>query len=57
MLNLILKLFLHDPSSCIDYKHWIHNCNKNMKQFYVNTNKTCVLNLIWGEGTPTFNKM
>jgi hypothetical protein len=27
-----------------------------MKQFYVNTKKTCALNLVWGEGTPIFNK-
>jgi hypothetical protein len=49
MLNLILELFLHNPKLCINYKHWIHNCNKNMIQFYISTNKTCVLNLIWGE--------
>jgi hypothetical protein len=48
MLNLILELFLHNPELCIDYKHWIHHCNKTMKQFYISTNKTCVLNLIWG---------
>ncbi len=51
-----MKLFLHDPRLCTNYKHWIHNCSKNLKQFYVNTNKTCALNLIWGEGNPTFNK-
>ncbi len=47
MLNLILKLFLHNLKLCIDYKHWIHNCNKTMS-----TNKTCVLHLIWGRGEP-----
>jgi hypothetical protein len=51
MLNLILELLLHNPKLCIDYKHWIHHCNKTMKQFYINTNKTCVLNLIGG-GDP-----
>jgi hypothetical protein len=50
MLNLILELFWHKPKSCINYKHWIHHCNKTMKQFYINTNRTCVLNLMGGGG-------
>ncbi len=45
MLNLILELFLHNTKLHIDYKHWIHNCNENMKQFYININKICALNL------------
>jgi hypothetical protein len=29
-----------------------------MKEFYMSTNKTCVLNLIWGgRGTPTSGKV
>ncbi len=40
---------MQNPKLCINYKHWIHNCNKNMIQFYISTNKTCALNLIWGE--------
>jgi hypothetical protein len=48
MSNLKLELFLDNPKLCRNYKQWINNCNKNMKQFYINTNKTCVLNLIWG---------
>jgi hypothetical protein len=50
MSNLILELFLHNLKLCIDYQHWIHNYNKTIKQFYINTNKTCVLNPIWGVG-------
>jgi hypothetical protein len=49
MLNLILGLFVHNPKLCINNKHWIHNCNKNMIQFHISTNKTCALNLILGE--------
>jgi len=45
MLNLILELFLHNTKLHIDYKHWIHNCNENMKQFYISINKICALNL------------
>jgi hypothetical protein len=48
MLDLILELFLGNPKLCTNYKHWINNFHKNMKQFYISTNKTCVLNLIWG---------
>jgi hypothetical protein len=33
---------------CKNYKHWINNCHKNMKQFYISTNKNSVLDLIWG---------
>jgi len=47
---LILKLFLHNPKLYTYYKHWILNCNKTMKQFYISTNKTCALNLIVGGG-------
>jgi hypothetical protein len=46
MLNLILEFFLHNPKLCVDYQHWIHNCNKTIKQFYISTNKTSVLDLI-----------
>ncbi len=56
MLNLILELFLHNPKLCIDYKHWIQHCNKIMKQFYISTNKTCVLNLIGGGGPQLVGK-
>jgi hypothetical protein len=49
-------IFLHNPKLCTYYKHWIHNCNKTMKQFYISTNKTYVLNLI-GRGTPTNGKV
>ncbi len=49
MLNLILELLLHNPKLYTNFKHWIHNYNKNMKQFYMNTNRTCALTLIWGE--------
>jgi hypothetical protein len=52
MLNLILELFFHNPKLCINYKHWIHHCNKTMNFLYISTNKTCVLNLIWGGGGP-----
>jgi hypothetical protein len=48
----MLELFFHNTKFCIDYKHWIHHCNKTMKQFYISTNKTCVLDLMGG-GTPT----
>jgi hypothetical protein len=44
----MLELFFHNPKFCIDYKHWIHHCNKTMKQFYISTNKTCVLDLMGG---------
>jgi hypothetical protein len=47
---LILELCLHNLKLCTYYKHWIYNCNKTMKQFYISTNKTCVLNLIGGGG-------
>jgi hypothetical protein len=47
MLNLILELFLHNPKLCIDYQHWIHNYNKTINIIYINTNKTCVIYLIW----------
>jgi hypothetical protein len=58
MSNLILELFLHNLKLCIDYQHWIHNYNKTIKQFYINTNKTRVLNLIkGGGGTPTSGKV
>ncbi len=55
MLNLILELFLHNTKLCTNYKHWIHNCNKNMKQFYICINQTCALNL-WGEETQPLIK-
>jgi hypothetical protein len=57
MLNLFLKLFSHNPKLCTNYKHWIHNHNKKIKQFYININRASTLNLIWGGKTPTFNKM
>jgi hypothetical protein len=49
MLNLIFGIILHNPKLCKNYKYWIHNCHKKMKQFYITTNKTCALNLIWEE--------
>jgi hypothetical protein len=55
MLNLILELFLHNTKLCTDYKHWIHTCNENMKQFCISINKTCDLNL-WGEETQPLIK-
>jgi hypothetical protein len=48
----MLELFFHNPKFCIDYKHWIHHCNKTMKQFYISTKKTCVLDLMGGEPQP-----
>jgi hypothetical protein len=55
LLELNVKLnfgiiFACNPKLCIYYKHWIHYSNKTMKQFYISTNKTCVLNLIKGDG-------
>jgi len=47
--------FLHNIKLCENYKHWIHNCNKNMKQFYISNNRTCALNL-WGEETQPLIK-
>jgi len=57
MLNLFLKLFSHNPKLCTNYKHWIHNHNKKIKQLYININRASTLNLIWGGKAPTFNKM